>query len=108
MRANHEDGKPPIGPELERVIATIAKLEDGVFMPLAQLLRQSDHYFHCADFQSYAKTQRLAAQTWLRPDDWTAISIRNTARSGPFSGDRTVAEYARDIWRVDPVAISSD
>jgi starch phosphorylase len=108
MRANQEAAKPPIGPELERVIGTIAKLEGGAFAPIAQLLRESDHYFHCADFQSYAKTHQLAAQTWLRPDEWTAISIRNTARSGPFSADRTVADYARDIWKVEPVTISTD
>jgi starch phosphorylase len=108
MRANHEDARPPIGPELERVIGTIGRLEGGAFAPIVQLLREADHYFHCADFRSYAETQARAARTWLQPDLWTAISIRNTARSGPFSSDRTIAEYARDIWHVEPVPVSAD
>jgi starch phosphorylase len=105
MRANQEDNKPPIGPELERVLSTIASLDGGLYAPIAQLLREADLYFHCADFRSYAETQARAARTWLEPDAWTTMSIRNTARSGPFSADRTVAEYAREIWDVQPVTV---
>ncbi|HVS32209.1 MAG TPA: glycogen/starch/alpha-glucan phosphorylase, partial [Thermoanaerobaculia bacterium] len=46
-----------------------------------------------------------AAETWLARDQWTRMSILNTARSAYFSADRTVAEYARDIWRVQPVKV---
>jgi starch phosphorylase len=108
MRKNREDARPPIGAELERVIGTIAQLDGGIFAPIAQLLRETDHYFHCADFPSYVETQGRAARMWLEPDDWTAMSIRNTARSGRFSSDRTVAEYARDIWHVEPVPIRAE
>jgi len=107
MRSRKEESKPPINAELDRVIQTIAKLDGGVFAPIAAMLRESDHYFHCADFRSYVETQARAARTWLQPDEWTTLSIRNTARSGPFSADRTVAEYAKDIWRVDPVNIAT-
>jgi starch phosphorylase len=108
MHANREEARPPIGAELERVIRTIARLDGGVFAPIAKILRENDRYFHCADFQPFCETQARAARTWLKPDDWIAISIRNTARSGPFSSDRSVAEYARDIWAVGPVTVSAD
>jgi glycogen phosphorylase len=108
MRRNREETRPPIGAELERVIGTIARLEGGVFAPIAEILRDNDRYFHCADFQPFCETQARAARMWLKPDDWTAISIRNTARSAPFSSDRSVAEYAGDIWRVGPVTVQAD
>ena len=83
-------------PELERVIETIAAMNE----PLANILRGNDRYFHCADFASYVAAQQRAAETWIRRDDWTRMSILNTARSGKFSADRTVREYAEEIWQV--------
>jgi starch phosphorylase len=88
-------GRPAIPADAQRIIDTIARLG---FQPLADMLMQNDRYLHCADFQSYVATQRQAAHTWLHADDWTPISILNVARSGKFSADRTVAEYAREIW----------
>jgi len=41
----------------------------------------------------------------LDPDRWTAMSIRNTAHCGYFSSDRTVRDYCREIWKVDPVRV---
>jgi starch phosphorylase len=56
-----------------------------------------------ADFAAYRDCQ-LQIDSWYRdPAHWARMSILNTARSGKFSSDRTVAEYAREIWRVDPV-----
>ncbi|MGZ7030579.1 MAG: glycogen/starch/alpha-glucan phosphorylase [Thermoanaerobaculia bacterium] len=108
LRNNAEDTRPPIGKELERVISTIEQLDGGVFAPIGLILRQNDRYFHCADFQSFCETQARAAGMWLKPDEWTAVSIRNTARSGQFSSDRTVADYAREIWRVEAVTVNAD
>ena len=89
-----------ITPELKRVIDTIATMSGGLFKPLADILLANDRYFHCADFASYASTQQRAAETWTRRGDWTRMSILNTARSGKFSADRTVREYAEEIWDV--------
>ena len=75
---------------------------------LVSLLTDGDRYFHCADFAAYLETQGRAAETWRRSDDWSRISILNTARSGWFSADRTVAEYAREIWGVDAVPVKLD
>ncbi|MCY1238391.1 Maltodextrin phosphorylase [compost metagenome] len=52
-----------------------------------------------ADFEAYAKAQREIDQLWTTPSDWYAQAIRNTARMGWFSSDRTIRQYAGEIWR---------
>jgi len=91
-----------LAPELQRVLDTIATLSPQ----LADILRTKDRYHHCADFASYVDTQRRAAETWTRRDDWTRMSILNCARSGFFSADRTVREYADEIWEVEAVNVA--
>jgi starch phosphorylase len=85
-------------PELEHAIDAIARLGVGHFDPLVEMLYDSDPYFHCADYASYLETQSRASETYANPDEWARISILNVARMGKFSIDRTVREYASDIW----------
>jgi starch phosphorylase len=93
--------------ELARVVRTIGELSPGgLFQPVLDALLGSDRYFHCADFAAYLECQARVADTYRRPDDWTRLSIRNVAGMGPFASDRTVREYARDIWKVEAVPIS--
>ncbi len=92
-------GPEAITDDIRRVIDTITRLG---YETLAARLLGEDRYFHCADFPSYVATQRQAAHTWLHADEWTPISIANVARSGWFSADRTIAEYASEIWHVRP------
>ena len=73
-------------------------MSGGMFKPLADILTSNDRYFHCADFASYIEAQNRAASVWSNPDQWTRMSILNTARSGFFSADRTIREYADEIW----------
>src|SRR5205814_264182 len=87
--------------ELRRAIERISSW--GQFGPIVDGLLRSDRYFHCLDFASYVDTQKQAADAWMRRDLWGRRSILNTARSGQFSSDRTVAQYAREIWGVGPV-----
>lgn len=87
-------------PELEQVIQRIESMSGGIFRPIAEILRHHDRYFHCADFASYVQTQQLAAETWSSGAAWTRKSILNTAHSGFFSADRTIGEYAKEIWGV--------
>jgi glycogen phosphorylase len=110
MRAGGYDPRGFIAgdPELARVIETIGWLGDGIYQPLVDGLTRDDRYFLCADFRSYVDTQQRAANAWLARDEWARISMMNTARSAYFSADRTVAEYARDIWGVEPVAVKLD
>jgi starch phosphorylase len=95
-------------PELQRAIDTIARLEGGRFESIARILLDSDHYFHCADFASYRETQARAAAAYARPRDWARMSILNVAGMGRFSIDRTVREYAADIWNAKGVAIPAE
>jgi len=92
-------------PELGRVIARIASW-GATYAPIVDALTKGDRYFHCIDFAPYVDTQKRAADAWMQRDSWARRSILNTARSGPFSSDRTVAEYARDIWGVEAVPVS--
>ncbi|HVT04599.1 MAG TPA: glycogen/starch/alpha-glucan phosphorylase [Thermoanaerobaculia bacterium] len=97
--------------ELARVLDTIDKgeldaLYPGVFKVIADSIRNRDTFFHCADFRPYLECHERAAADYLTPELWTAMSIRNVARMSYFSSDRTVAEYARDVWDVEPVPSS--
>lgn len=89
--------------ELRDVIAVIEAR--GKFQKLVDELRTRDRYFLCADFASYVETQQRAADVFSRIDDWSRVSILNTARSGHFSADRTITQYAEDIWGVSPVPV---
>lgn len=64
------------------------------------LLDNPDHYFHLADLDSYAEAQKAVADDFARPDIWARKAILNVARIGKFSSDRTIREYARDIWHL--------
>lgn len=74
-----------------------------MFAPLVRDLRERDPFLVCADFEAYAQCQRRVADLWQSPAKWLASSITNTARAGRFSSDRSIAEYARDIWNVKPL-----
>jgi starch phosphorylase len=93
-------------PELKRVIETIASLGHGAYKPIVDILTHNDRYLHCADFGSYAAMQEKAAATWMARDEWNRMSVVNTARSAYFSADRTIADYARDIWFAAPVPVT--
>ncbi|MDP2877379.1 MAG: glycogen/starch/alpha-glucan phosphorylase [Holophaga sp.] len=91
--------------ELQRAIDTIARLDGGRFEPIARMLLESDHYFHCADYAAYLEAQTRASETYARPKDWARMSILNVAGMGRFSIDRTVREYAKDIWNAQSVSV---
>jgi starch phosphorylase len=96
-------------PELKKVIDQI---QDGFFSPenpelfhdIAQSLinEKSDQYMLLADYESYIKCQDKVSELFKDPVAWTKKCILNIAGSGKFSSDRTIAEYARDIWGVTP------
>ena len=76
--------------------------ESALFRPLIDSLIHHDDYFVLADFQSYIDCQKQVSDAWADQAHWTKMSILNTARMGRFSSDRTIREYCRDIWRVEP------
>ncbi len=96
-------------PALARVLSMIlngafSPSEPTAFKPIVDSLMQRDDYLLCADYASYVATQQRVSALFLDQGQWTRKSILNVARSGKFSSDRTIAEYARDIWGVKPVA----
>ncbi len=79
--------------------------EPGLFRWIVdELLDRGDRYFHLADLSSYIEASHRAETDYQEPEVWTAKSILNVARTGFFSSDRTIAEYARDIWNIKPAA----
>jgi len=76
--------------------------DSALFRPLIDSLLHHDDYFVLADFQSYIDCQKEVSQAWADPHHWAKMSILNTARMGYFSSDRTIRDYSRDIWRVEP------
>jgi starch phosphorylase len=80
--------------------------ERGLFQPLYDVLMQGDHYMHLADLKSYLETDQKMLGWYADPRNWGRKAILNVASSGRFSSDRTIAEYAKDIWGVSACPIS--
>jgi len=74
--------------------------EPDLFKPLTDNLIYSDPFLVCADFEDYCKTQDRVSKTYLDQTSWTKKSIINVAKSGKFSSDRTISEYAKNIWDI--------
>ncbi len=97
-------------PELRAVIDLIrdgffSRGDAARFRPLIDSLLEWDTYLLCADFQPYLDAQAQVSNAYADTSRWARMSILNVARSGFFSSDRTIREYARDIWRVQSVPI---
>ncbi len=95
-------------PSLERVLDAIAggafsPKEPQLFRPLVDALLQRDEYMLLADYASYVACQDEVAREYRDPARWTRKSILNVARMGKFSTDRTIRQYAEEIWGVKPV-----
>jgi starch phosphorylase len=113
-RALRESGYDPgehcrRSPRLARVVESLVSgrfhPDPGTFRPLHDnLLAHGDPYFHLADFGSYWDAQRRAEADFSDPDSWDRMAVLNVARMGPFSSDRAIREYAKEIWQLDPVA----
>lgn len=97
-------------PELREVLDRIAKgdfspEDPGLFKPLVDSLLYHDEYMLMVDYASYVDCQDLVSKAYADQENWTKMSILNVARMGKFSSDRTIREYCRDIWKVQPVPI---
>ena len=79
--------------------------EPGVFAPLRDMLLMHDHYMHLADLKSYLDADERLCALYADPDEWARKAILNVAGSGKFSSDRTIAEYAAEIWKVQPCPV---
>ena len=70
------------------------------------LLVHGDHYLHLADLKSYLDADQRLVDLCREPEAWASKAILNVAASGKFSSDRTIAEYASEIWNVQPCPVS--
>jgi starch phosphorylase len=100
----HYDNEPETRAALDLIASNhFSRNEPGIFTPILEaLLPYGDHYRHLADLTSYALAQQRLGELYTDPLAWTRKVILNLAASGRFSSDRTIAEYAKDIWRVRP------
>jgi len=100
-------------PMLRRVMDNLASDrfcpdEQGLFRWIVdEILDRGDRYFHMADLGSYIEASRRAEADYLAPSAWAAKAILNVARVGVFSSDRTIREYARDIWNIKALSAES-
>jgi len=79
--------------------------EPGIFEPLREPLISRDHYMHLADLKAYLEADRRLLELYADPPEWTRKAILNVASSGKFSSDRTIAEYAAEIWGAKPCPV---
>jgi starch phosphorylase len=99
-------------PELSQVIETMRinrfdRQNPDLFHDLLDnLFNSGDHYFHFADYRMYIDAQQKVSNLYMDKKEWIRKSILNVARSGKFSSDRTIREYAEDIWDLKRVPIN--
>jgi starch phosphorylase len=104
----HYDNEPETRAALDLIFSDhFSRNEPGVFAPLRDvLLTHGDHYLHLADLRSYLEADQRLLELYSDQDAWARKAILNVASSGKFSSDRTIAEYANDIWKVQPCPVS--
>jgi starch phosphorylase len=97
-------------PELKGVIDLIASghftpTEPGLFRPLVDNLLGEDYFRVTADYRAYSDCQRQVEELYLQPRKWARAVILNIANMGYFSSDRTIRQYAEEIWGLQPVPV---
>jgi glycogen phosphorylase len=103
----HYDNEPETRAALDLIFSNhFSRYELGVFEPLREtLLTLGDHYRHLADLGAYLDADRRLLEVYADQDGWTRKVIANIASSGKFSSDRTIAQYAAEIWNVEPCTV---
>jgi len=104
----HYDNDPETRAALDLIFSNyFNRHEPGIFAPLREaLLTQGDYYMHLADLKSYLHADQQLCELYADPAEWSRKAILNVATSGKFSSDRTIAEYATDIWNAKACPVS--
>jgi starch phosphorylase len=104
----HYENEPETRAALDLIFSNhFSPNEPGVFEPLREaLLTHGDYYMHLADLKSYLEADGRLCQLYADSAGWARKAILNIAGSGKFSSDRTIAEYAADIWNVKPCPVA--
>ena len=103
----HYENEPAVRQTLNLIINDhFSGDEPGIVAPIVEMLLEVGEYFmHLADLTAYSKAQQQVGELYAQADEWSRRAIINVACSGKFSSDRTIAEYAADIWNVEPCPI---
>jgi starch phosphorylase len=103
----HYETEPETRQALDMIFGDyFSRSEPGVFQPIRDvLLTRGDYYMHLADLTSYAQAQTHVGQLYADPDAWSRKALINIATSGKFSSDRTIAEYAAQVWNTQPCPV---
>jgi starch phosphorylase len=103
----HFENEPATRQALEQIRDNyFSPSEPGIFRPILEtLLDRGDFYMHLADLTAYTHAQERASQLYADRQEWARKAIINVACSGKFSSDRTIQEYAADIWKVEPCPV---
>jgi starch phosphorylase len=97
---------PEIHAALERIRNNVFSLmHPGEFEPILRSLLDDDRYMLLADLRSYIDAQERVDGLYRRPLEWDRMALLNVARAGKFSSDRTIRQYAQDIWQVGPCPV---
>ena len=104
----HYENEPETRAAMDLIFADhFSRNEPATFAPLHdKLLTLGDHYMHLADLKSYLEADQRLRDLYADPDAWARKAILNVAASGKFSSDRTIAEYAADIWKAAPCPVA--
>jgi starch phosphorylase len=104
----HYDHDPETRAALDLISSDFfSRHEPGIFAPIYNtLLTYGDHYMHLADLKSYLEADQRLFQLYTNSDEWVRKAILNVAGSGKFSSDRSIAEYASQIWTVKPCPVA--
>jgi starch phosphorylase len=104
----HYENEPEIRAALDLIFSDhFSPDEPGIFEPLRNtLLTHGDYYMHLADLTSYLQAQERLGELYADSQNWTRKAVLNVAGSGKFSSDRTIGEYATDIWGVKACPVS--
>jgi glycogen phosphorylase len=104
----HYEQEPEVRAALDLIFSDhFSPAEPGIFAPLNEtLLTHGDHYMHLVDLRSYLESDQRLRETYGDSDAWGRKVILNVAGSGKFSSDRTIAEYAAQIWGVKPCPVA--
>jgi starch phosphorylase len=103
----HYDNEPETRAALDLIFSGhFNRHEPGAFDPIRDvLLTRGDNYLHLADLESYLQADARLLESYADPHAWTRKAVLNVAGSGRFSSDRTIAQYAAEIWNVLPCPI---
>jgi glycogen phosphorylase len=103
----HYENEPETRAALDLIFSDyFSKYERGIFTPLQDmLLKRGDYFMHLADLGYYLDADKRLVDLYSRPDEWAGKAILNIASSGRFSSDRTIREYATEVWEAKPCPV---